>query len=154
MQGYFKSHLNAREHTHKKIYQKNNPSPIFSILLIITMKLRELRSTSLLPYGDDFSWIEFNDENNFLFHLIYILLWLTLKFLLTLYIRNLYLSSESIFCVFMLPFSQFELSLLSIMCIHLSTNLMEMSFESLGRITIFDVSLLDNLPISFICSFK
>ena len=70
------------------------------------------------------------------------------------FIYYLYLNSDSLFCIFVIPFSPFNIYLLLIMCIRWSVNLIETSFESLGSIPIFDVSLLANLPISSIFSFK
>ena len=57
-------------------------------------------------------------------------------------------------CIFLLPLIPFNLYLLLRMFINCSTNLLYTSFETLGSIPIFDVSLLDNLPRSFIFYFK
>ena len=101
-----------------------------------------------------FSLITFNYGNSFLFHLIFMPLWLTSDFLWTFYIFYWYLNSYSLFCIFVIPLSPFNPSLLLKIFIHWYANLMETSFEALVIIPIFYVSLLASLSIGSICSFK
>ena len=108
----------------------------------------------MLPYWDAFQLITFSDGNIFLFHTIFIPLWLTSDFLWTLCIRDWYFNINYIFWVCMIPLSQFNLSALLRMFIYWSANLMKTFFEALVRISTFDVSLLANLPTISIFSFK
>ena len=56
--------------------------------------------------------------------------------------------------VSMIPLSPFNPCFILLMCSHWPENLMETYFEALGSIQIFDVYLLYNLQISYICCFK
>ena len=108
----------------------------------------------LLPYRAYFRLIKFNDGNRLLLHWNFIPLCLTSLFLWKFYKRDWYLNSYYLFLVFLLPLITFNLYFLSRMGRHFYANLMETYFYTMGSIALFYVSLLTNLPIISIFSFK